>query len=108
MLQETYDKNKAMKKHPMDEVDKEAVESMPTARATEKFVSAIKHSGLKDKEAQKRAAKRIVKKENFSVAGIESEVFEEKYRMREKAKNEKHIHRKERDFQIRIRPLPKN
>lgn len=90
-----------------DELDKKALESMPNERVVEKFVAAIKHSLLKDKEAQARAAKRIVANEDFSEAGIESEVFDEKYRMREKAKNEKRIHRKEDDFQIRIRPLPK-
>lgn len=58
-------------------------------------LDAIKQSGLKDKEAQKRVARRIIEKENFTEAGIKSEVLEEKYRMRERAKNKERIRRLE-------------
>lgn len=79
----------------MGTIDKEAIESMPTAKVAEKFASVVKKSGLKDKEAQKRVARRIVEKDDFSVAGIEIEIFEEKYHMREKAKNKERIRRQE-------------
>lgn len=78
-----------------DELDKEAVKSMPTTRVAEKFILAVKQSGLKNKDAQKRAARRIIEKEDFSEAGIKSEILDEKYRMREKAKNKEHIRHQE-------------
>lgn len=86
-------------------LDKEAIESMPTDKAAQKFVSAIKKTGLKDKEAQKKVAERIVKEEDFSEEGIRSEVFEEKYHMEEEAKDKEQIRRQE--FEYHLRQLTK-
>lgn len=67
-------------------IDKEAVESMPTEKAAQRFVSAIKKTGLKDKEAQKRVAERIIEEEDFSEEGIRYEALEEKIRPGEERK----------------------
>jgi len=88
-----------------DELDKESVESMPTARAAEKFVSAVRQTGLRDKEAQRKVAERIIKEEDFSEKGIKSEVFEEKYHMEEKAEEKEQIRRQE--FEYHLRQLTK-
>jgi len=88
-----------------DTLDKEAVESLPTAKAAKKFVYAVKKTDLKDKEAQKRVAERIIKGEDFSEEGIRSEVFEEKYHMEEKAKDKEQIRRQE--FEYHLRQLTK-
>ena len=84
-----------------DEIDKKAIESMPTDSAAQKFVSAIKQTDLKDKEAQKKVAERIIEEEDFSEAGIKSEVFEEKYHMEEKAEEKEQIRRQEFEYHLR-------
>jgi len=86
-------------------LDKEAVEKMPMDTAARHFVSAIKKTGLKDKEAQKRVAERIAEEEDFSEEGIKSEVFEEKYHMEEEAEDKEQIRRQE--FEYHLRQLTK-
>lgn len=83
-----------------DTLDKEAVEALPTAKAAKKFVSAVKKTDLKDKQAQKRVAERIVKEEDFSEEGIRSEVFEEKYHMEEKAEDKQKVRRREFEYHL--------
>lgn len=86
------------------ELDKKAVEFMPTVRAAQKFTKAVRQF-KPDKEAQRKVAERIVKEEDFSEEGIRGEVFEEKYHMEKKAEDKEQIRRQE--FEYHLRQLTK-
>lgn len=77
-------------------LDKEAVESLPSERATHDFVRAVKWTGA-NKEIQKKVAKKIVESrekkdtEEGAIAGkyrIEREMFEEEHGEDQKKKEE--------------------
>ncbi len=69
------------------ELDKEASESLPPT-ATHEFTRATKQIKTTPKQ-QKRAAKRIIKSKDFSFTGAKSALLDEKYRGKDKGKEER-------------------
>lgn len=61
-------------------IDREAVESFPTQRASRDFVSAVKKAGNVTPKQQKRAAKKIIETKNFGEAAVRRAVLEEKHK----------------------------
>lgn len=75
------------------ELDKEAVESLPSEDAAVKFKRATKQIKNVTLKQQKRAAKRIVKTGDLSESGIKSVLLDEKYKYKKAKKEqwEKHV-----------------
>jgi len=71
-----------------NELDKEAIESLPTETAARDFTRAIKQVRTTS-EQQKRAVKQIIKVKDFSESGMKSALLDEKYKGKEKGKEER-------------------
>lgn len=81
----TLDRLKLIEK---GELDKEASESLPTEGATEKFTRVTKQIKTTP-EQQKQAVKRIIENGNLSESGMKSALLDEKYKGKEKGKEER-------------------
>jgi len=82
-------------------IDKEAIENLPTERTARNFVRAIKKTKNVTSEQQRKAAKKIIETQNFGEDSIQEIVFEEKYRMEEKAEEKERIRRQEFEYHLK-------
>lgn len=80
-------------------LDKEADELLPHEKAATRFAKATERIKGTTHRQQKRAAKRIIESEDFSKSGIESVLFEEKFR------DEKTIEDEEERYGIQYRDI---
>jgi hypothetical protein len=65
------------------ELDKEAIESLPTERTARDFVTAVKQIKNVTPEQQKKAAKKIVDTQSYGESAVKSVLLDEKYKHRE-------------------------
>ncbi len=70
-------------------LDKKAVENLPSDHAARSFTRQIENSKNITLKQQKRASKRIIERQDFSESGIKSALLDEKYKGKEKGKEER-------------------
>jgi len=66
-----------------EELDKEAIESLPTEKSARDFVKAVKQIKNVTPEQQKKAAKKIVDTQSYGESAVKSALLDEKYKHRE-------------------------
>jgi hypothetical protein len=82
-----------------EELDKEAIESLPTERAARDFVKATKQIKNITPEQQREAAKSIIRDQSFGESSVKSALLDEKYKDMEPEKSEREkVRIKARDF----------
>ncbi|MBA7579084.1 hypothetical protein ES695_08845 [Candidatus Atribacteria bacterium 1244-E10-H5-B2] len=81
------------------ELDKEAIELLPTERSARDFVKATKQIKNVTPEQQREAAKNIIRNQSFGESSVKSALLDEKYKDMETEKSEREkVRIKARDF----------